>query len=122
MLYNRTYDKITLDNIVDKKVELITMKSEINLSQEQKEFVDCALSGNNILVDACIGSGMTTSIQKLCDYYPREKRILYLTYNKLLKLDARTKIKKRRVSLYIDRETVKIVYNGNIQKQEMAWE
>lgn len=44
-------------------------------------------------MDACIGSGKTTAIQHLCDELPRQKKILYLTYNKLLKIDAREKIK-----------------------------
>ena len=65
------------------------------LSEEQKYFVEKALEGNNILVDACIGSGKTTSIQYLCDQISEDKRILYLTYNKLLKLDAKKKIKNK---------------------------
>lgn len=65
------------------------------LSEEQKYFVEKALEGNNILVDACIGSGKTTSIQYLCEQISEDKRILYLTYNKLLKLDAKKKIKNK---------------------------
>ncbi len=71
----------------------------IELSSEQKLFIDKALKGDNILVDACIGSGKTTSIQKLCDAFPSNKRILYLTYNKLLKLDAKSKIKNSNVTV-----------------------
>ena len=72
---------------------------EITLSDEQKEFISLALSGANVLVDACIGSGKTTSIQKLCDEMPMN-RILYLTYNKLLKDDAREKILNRNVDVH----------------------
>lgn len=61
------------------------------LSDEQKFFVQLALSGRNVLVDACIGSGKTRSIQALCSLYTG-KRILYLTYNKLLKADAQARI------------------------------
>ncbi len=68
-----------------------TKKPELSL--EQNEFIIKALEGKNILVDACIGSGKTTAIQQLCDAFPQEKRILYLTYNRLLKLDAQSKIR-----------------------------
>lgn len=67
------------------------------LSDEQIEFIDTALKGHNILVDACIGSGKTTSIQALCNIISPENKILYLTYNKLLKIDAKDKIKNRNV-------------------------
>ena len=66
--------------------------NNITLSQEQTKFIQTALQGMNILVDACIGSGKTTAIQELCNAMPRSKRILYLTYNKLLKVDAKTRI------------------------------
>ena len=69
----------------------------ITLSEEQELFIDKALEGNNILVDACIGSGKTTSIQQLCLRYPVTTHILYLTYNRLLKLDAKEKIKQNNV-------------------------
>ena len=69
------------------------------LSDEQQVFIEKALQGNNILVDACIGSGKTTAIQHLCNEWPDTKKILYLTYNRLLKLDAKSKIKKRNVTV-----------------------
>lgn len=66
------------------------------LSVEQQEFIDLAKDGKNILVDACIGSGKTTAIQVLCNELPN-RNILYLTYNRLLKLDAKAKITNRNV-------------------------
>lgn len=71
----------------------------LTLSDEQQLFIDKALQGKNILVDACIGSGKTTAIQNLCNELPGVKRVLYLTYNRLLKLDAKSKIKKRNVTV-----------------------
>ena len=38
----------------------------VQLSDEQQLFIEKALQGYNILVDACIGSGKTTAIQNLC--------------------------------------------------------
>ena len=73
--------------------------SIINLSEEQQVFVTNALEGNNILVNACIGSGKTTAIQLLCNKLPVNKNILYLTYNKLLKIDAQTKITRKNVKV-----------------------
>jgi len=72
---------------------------QISLSREQETFVRLAKQGKNILVDACIGSGKTTAIQHLCDALPENRSILYLTYNKLLKLDARAKIKNKNVTV-----------------------
>ena len=69
------------------------------LSNEQQIFIEKALQGENILVDACIGSGKTTAIQNLCNELPSKKKVLYLTYNKLLKLDAKSKIKKKNVTV-----------------------
>lgn len=69
----------------------------LQLSSEQQLFIEKALQGENILVDACIGSGKTTAIQELCNRLPSTKKVLYLTYNKLLKLDAKSKIKKKNV-------------------------
>lgn len=72
-------------------------KSQIVLTKEQNEFIETALLGTNILVDACVGSGKTTSIQKLCNRFPANYNILYLTYNHLLKIDAQKKIKNNNV-------------------------
>ena len=69
----------------------------MELTVEQKEFIQKAKEGNNILVNACIGSGKTTAIQELCKEIPQEKKVLYLTYNKLLKIDAQSKIRQKNV-------------------------
>lgn len=72
---------------------------DFQLSNEQQLFIEKALQGENILVDACIGSGKTTAIQNLCNELPSKKKVLYLTYNKLLKIDAQSKIKKKNVTV-----------------------
>ena len=71
----------------------------MKLTEEQKKFIDVALAGKNILVDACVRSGKTTAIQQLCMAVPKSKRILYLTYNKLLKIDAKEKIKGKNITV-----------------------
>lgn len=68
------------------------------LSKEQQQFIQYAKAGHHILVDACIGSGKTTAIQMLCSL-AKQKRILYLTYNKLLKLDAQDRIQNGLVTV-----------------------
>ena len=72
---------------------------KITLTAEQQGFIDKAKTGANILVDACIGSGKTTTIQRLCCELPQELNVLYLTYNRLLKVDAKTKIKSRNTTV-----------------------
>ena len=71
----------------------------MKLTEEQKKFIDLALAGKNILVDACVGSGKTTAIQQLCMAVSKSKRILYLTYNRLLKIDAKEKIKGKNITV-----------------------
>lgn len=68
------------------------------LSDEQKQFIKYGTAGHNILVEACIGSGKTTAIQALCNAI-KGKNILYLTYNKLLKLDAKARIINNRTTV-----------------------
>ncbi len=75
----------------------LEMFPSIKLTDEQKYFISLALDGDNVLVDACIGSGKTTAIQYLCNLIPEEERVLYLTYNRLLKIDAQKKIVKANV-------------------------
>lgn len=69
-----------------------------NLTSEQQKMIDLVREGKNVLVDACIGSGKTTAIQALCNELSITKKILYLTYNKLLKLDAKNKIRNKNVT------------------------
>lgn len=78
---------------------MISNTKKIELSKEQQLFVEKAKWGDNILVDACIGSGKTTAIQYLCDELPSKLKILYLTYNKLLKLDAKSKIRNKNATV-----------------------
>lgn len=71
--------------------------AKVRLSKEQGRLIKLVKEGKNVLVDACIGSGKTTTIQALCNKLPKSKKILYLTYNRLLKIDAKEKIKNKNV-------------------------
>lgn len=53
-----------------------------DLSSEQQDLVRLALDGKNVLCDACIGSGKTSTINVLCNEFDSSKEILYLTYNR----------------------------------------
>ena len=55
-----------------------------DLTSEQQELLNQVSAGRNVLVDACIGSGKTTTIQALCSIQNKQCQILYLTYNTLL--------------------------------------
>lgn len=49
-----------------------------DLSTEQQDLVRLALEGKNVLCDACIGSGKTSTINVLCNEFDSSKQILYL--------------------------------------------
>lgn len=71
----------------------------MTLTEEQQYFIDLAKSGKNVLVDACIGSGKTTTIQYAC-HELSDKSILYLTYNRRLLLEARDRIHEPNVDVH----------------------
>lgn len=72
----------------------------VNLSTEQQRMVDLALSGHDVIVDSTVGAGKTTAIQALCSVAGRDRRVLYLTYSKLLKLDAQRRVTGAKVQNY----------------------
>lgn len=73
---------------------------DARLSDEQKEIVRHVARGEDVIVDACVGSGKTTTLQAICRRFRNSThlratthgRALYLTYNQLLKNDARNSI------------------------------
>lgn len=67
-------------------------------TDEQKDFLRYAKDGKDVLVDACIGSGKTTSIQAACDVL--KNRVLYLTYNRRLLEEARKRILNTNVMVH----------------------
>ena len=49
------------------------------------------------LADDYVVTHNTTAIQALCEDQPRDRRVLYLTYSKLLKADAQKRVRRARV-------------------------
>jgi hypothetical protein len=74
--------------------------SPLLLSGEQRRMIDAVRSGQDVIVDATVGSGKTTAIQALCTEVGRDRKVLYLTYSKLLKADAQRRVKHARVQNY----------------------
>jgi peroxiredoxin family protein len=70
----------------------------IPLTKEQQRVIEELNKGNSVVVDSCVGAGKTITIQELCNHFS-DRRILYLTYNKLLKLDAQQKIKNKNTTV-----------------------
>lgn len=72
----------------------------VTLSAEQQHLVDVVATGRDVIVDACVGAGKTTAIQALCCAQPPDRSVLYLTYSKLLKMDAQRRVSGAKVQNY----------------------
>ena len=60
-------------------------------SEEQLLIIEQVKKGNNVVVDACAGSGKSTTILSAAHMMP-EKRFLLITYNKSLRKEIKEKI------------------------------
>ena len=49
-------------------------KQSVSLSDEQRLFLDKALLGENILVDACIGSGKQLQFSSYVVHFPKQRK------------------------------------------------
>ena len=67
-------------------------------SEEQQLIIDHILSGKNVSVDACAGSGKSTTVFSCVRQMPPETRFLLITYNKMLRMDAMEKIRELGIS------------------------
>lgn len=96
------------------------MSEDIILTDEQQFFIDRAMEGKNILVDACIGSGKTTTIQKACSAL-NPKKVLYLTYNRRLYDDACRKIHEANTTIAtFHRFAAQCCFGNNIDATSMT--
>lgn len=78
---------------------VVSSKPAISLSDEQQRLVDVVATGQDVVVDATVGAGKTTAIQALCAAQG-DREVLYLTYSKLLKLDAQRRVTGAKVQNY----------------------
>jgi hypothetical protein len=60
-------------------------------SEEQMAIIDQVKEGNNVVVDACAGSGKSTTILSAASMLPN-KRFLLITYNKSLRKEVKEKV------------------------------
>lgn len=91
-----TIQRTPFDAIAESSV----MTAPVRLSDEQQAVIDAARAGHDVIVDACIGSGKTSTIEQLCQELGDEMDILYLTYSRLLKLEAQGRVSKAKVQNY----------------------
>ena len=60
-------------------------------SEEQLVIINQVKHGNNVVVDACAGSGKSTTILSAASFMP-DKRFLLITYNKSLRKEIKEKV------------------------------
>ena len=68
-------------------------------SEEQQHIIDHVKAQSNVIVDACAGSGKSTTILSCAVYMP-EARLLQLTYNKTLRHEIREENRRTQINQY----------------------
>lgn len=63
------------------------------MSQEQRTVLDCIRAGHNVVVDACAGSGKSTTILSIAKELTG-KKILQFTYNSMLRHEVKEKVRE----------------------------
>lgn len=63
------------------------------VSDEQQAIIDVIQKGYNVVVDACAGSGKSTTILSTAKSYP-ERKFLLITYNKSLRKEIQEKVRE----------------------------
>lgn len=66
-------------------------------SEEQQSVIDTIKEGHNVIVNACAGSGKSTTILTLAHQMPKTK-FLQLTYNSSLRYEVRDKVRKLKLT------------------------
>ena len=78
-----------LDKALEKKLD----KALDPMSDEQRHVYNLISEGNNVIVDACAGSGKSTTILSIAEAMPTVE-FIQLTYNSVLCGEIRQKIKE----------------------------
>jgi hypothetical protein len=68
------------------------------VSEEQQHIINHVLNGHNVVVDACAGSGKSTTILSMALALPPDKQVLQITYNSELRKDVKHQIEKLCIS------------------------
>ena len=68
-----------------------TISQSPPMSDEQNRIYQEIYAGNNVIVDACAGSGKSTTILSISSKMP-DKRIVKMTYNSMLCKEIKSKI------------------------------
>lgn len=63
-----------------------------NVSEEQLFICNSVQQGKNVIVDACAGSGKSTTVLSTCRFMP-QTNFLMLTFNRALRTETREKVK-----------------------------
>lgn len=63
------------------------------VSEEQQKIIDVVSNGKNVIVDACAGSGKSTTILSTAKSQPH-KQFLLITYNKSLRKEIQEKVRE----------------------------
>jgi superfamily I DNA/RNA helicase len=62
-----------------------------NVSEEQLYICNSVQQGKNVIVDACAGSGKSTTVLSTCRFMP-QTNFLILTFNRALRMETREKV------------------------------
>ena len=85
---NQEISKIT--NYIPTSDECV--KIPFRITDEQQLFLDYANMGYNILIQSCVGGGKTTMLQQFVEDLPDDRKAVFLTFNKHLKIDILSQI------------------------------
>ena len=84
-------------------------------SEEQQQVINEMKDGQNVIVNACAGSGKSTTILTMAAQMPNE-RFLQLTYNSSLRYEVRDKVRQlnlTNIEVHTYHSLAVLAYNGN---------